>query len=100
MLHIILCKFDYVVKFLTAALHFQTLEAAQKRHDAIVYHRMLSCPDLFVFDAKYHRSCYTHFISTRNIFAAQRRHLAEAYVNVYNEATKVIFQKLQNSVLG
>ena len=98
MLHVILCTFDYVVKFLTDALHFQTLEAAQKRHDAIVCHRMLSCPDLFAFYAKYHRSCHTHFISTTNIFAAQKRHLAEANVNIYDEATKVVFQQLHNSV--
>ena len=77
-----------------------TLEAAQKRHDAIVCHRMLSCPDLFAFNAKYHRSCYTHFIYTRKIFAAQKRHLAEANVTVYDEATKVVFQAAPKFILG
>ena len=58
---------------------------------------MLSSPDMSAFDAKYHRLCYTHFIYTRNIFAAEKRHLAEANVTVYDEATKVVFQQLQNS---
>ena len=35
--------------------------------------RMLSNTDLFAMDAKYHRSCYSHYISLNNIKAASAK---------------------------
>ena len=35
--------------------------------------RMLAYPDLFAMDAKYHRSCYSHYISERNIKVAKSK---------------------------
>ena len=35
--------------------------------------RMLAYPDLFAMDAKYHRSCYSHYISERNIRVAKSK---------------------------
>lgn len=50
--------------------HEKTLRAAIERHDETVRVRMLAYPDLFAYDAKYHRSCYSTFITPRNIQAA------------------------------
>ena len=47
------------------------LAAAQERQDNKVHLRMLAHPDLLAFDAKYHRPCYSHYISKRNIAYAQ-----------------------------
>ena len=41
----------------------KVMDAAEWRKDEIVRLRMLSYPDLFAFDAKYYRSCYSHYIS-------------------------------------
>jgi hypothetical protein len=51
----------------------KVLKAASAREDGVVYQRMVAHPDLFAYDAKYHRSCYSHYISERNVNAAQRR---------------------------
>ena len=52
--------------------------------------RMLSHQDLFAFDAKFHRSCLSHYISERNIIAAvnksdQTRVTVSAHDEVFKE---------------
>lgn len=51
----------------------KVMSAAMERADSIVNLRMISHPDLFAFDAKYHRSCYAAYLSERNISAARRK---------------------------
>jgi len=46
-------------------------EAAKRRKDDTFLLRMQPYSDLFAADAKYHRSCYSHYISERNIAAAE-----------------------------
>ena len=49
------------------------LSAAEERQDQDMRARMLFHTELFADDAKYHRKCYTHYISDRNIKAAVRK---------------------------
>jgi hypothetical protein len=51
----------------------RVLDAALERNDDEIKMRMLAYPDLFAMDAKYHRSCYSHYISENNIKAAKGR---------------------------
>ena len=48
----------------------KVIEAAEKRQDEVILLRMLCHPDLFAFDGKYYRSCYSHYISDRNVEAS------------------------------
>ena len=50
--------------------HSKVLAATEDRMDEEIRMCMLCHPDLFAFDAKYHRSCYSCYISERNIRAA------------------------------
>ncbi len=45
----------------------KTLDAAIQRKDEVVESRMRLYKDLFAYDAKYHRSCYSRFIAKRNV---------------------------------
>lgn len=47
---------------------------------------MLTHQYLFVYDAKYHRSCLGHYISERNISAARNKYLSEKKLSEYEEA--------------
>ena len=49
----------------------KVLAAAEERMDEEIKMRMLCYPDLFAFDAKCYRTCYSHYISDRNIKAAR-----------------------------
>ena len=51
----------------------KVLNAALTRGDLVAQMRMLAHPDLFAFDAKYHRSCYAKYISARNVSAGKRK---------------------------
>lgn len=51
----------------------KVLAAASSRDDNVVNMRMTAHPDLFAYDAKYHRSCYAAYISERNVTAAKRK---------------------------
>lgn len=51
----------------------KVLSAALFRDDPVMQMRMLAHPDLFAFDAKYHRSCYAAYISKQNVSAAKRK---------------------------
>lgn len=60
------------------------LRAAEQRHDHRMRARMLFYTELFASDAKYHRTCYTHYISERNIRAAANK-AAKATQEVVHE---------------
>lgn len=47
---------------------------------------MLSYPDLFAYDAKYHRVCYSHYISELNIKSAQRKSGETVAKTLYDDA--------------
>lgn len=49
------------------------LDASEKRNDREMHLRILAHTDFFAKDAKYHRTCYSEYISERNINAARRR---------------------------
>ena len=70
----------------------KVLRAASAREDDVVYQRMVAHPDLFAYDAKYHRSCYSHYISERNVNAAQRRSSTES------KSEDLAFDKLVQSI--
>ena len=59
---------------------------------------MLCHPDLFAFDAKYHRSCYLHYVSERNIRAARSKNESESNFSVYDLAFKELTVELSNSI--
>lgn len=64
------------------------LSAAEQRQDHQMRGRMLFFTELFANDAKYHRTCYTHYISQRNIKAA---------VNQATKATHDITDEISQS---
>lgn len=43
------------------------LEVAKKRDDTDTISKLAGYEDLFAYDAKYHKTCYSHYISERNI---------------------------------
>jgi len=49
----------------------KVLKAAEDTNNDVVFQRMVAHPDLFAYDAKYHRTCYSHLIS---IFPLQYHH--------------------------
>jgi hypothetical protein len=51
----------------------KTLKAAIEREDFTIQNRMEFHPDLFASDAKYHKYCYSHYISERNIMTAKKK---------------------------
>ncbi|CAG9760430.1 unnamed protein product [Ceutorhynchus assimilis] len=47
------------------------IEAAKEKNDISMISKLCGFEDLFAYDAKYHKSCYTHSISRRNIQATK-----------------------------
>ena len=74
------------------------LRAASDRLDEDVHLRILSCPDLFAYDAKYHKICLAHYISDRNIAAARRRKLSEKQTNVHDKAFIKLTEEIDQTV--
>ena len=78
----------------------KVLAVAEDRMDEEIRMRMLCHPDLFAFDAKYHRSCYSHYISKRNIRAARSKNESESNFSVYDLAFKELTVELSNSIFS
>ena len=78
----------------------KVLAAAEDRMDEEIRMRMLCHPDLFAFDAKYHRNCYSHYISERNIRAARSKNESESNFSVYDLAFKELTVELSNSIFS
>lgn len=57
-----------------------------------IHMRMLLFPELFVYDAKYHRLCYSTYISERKIIAAICKSREETKDSLHDEA----FHKLKS----
>ena len=62
--------------------------------------RMLSYPDLFAYDAKYHRSCYSRYPSQRNIKADRTKAEAQKSLNDYDKAVLCLSQEIENTILS
>lgn len=78
----------------------KVLSAAEKRQDNKVRMRMLAFPDLFAYDAKYHRLCYSHYISERNIAAACRKQGEETTATLHDEAFDELKLHLEQTVFS
>jgi len=49
------------------------LRAAEDRQDHEMILIMMSYPDLFAYDAKYHKDCYNTYEGANNVKAAKRK---------------------------
>uniref|UniRef100_UPI00358F875D uncharacterized protein n=1 Tax=Myxine glutinosa TaxID=7769 RepID=UPI00358F875D len=78
----------------------KVLAAADKRQDNKIHMRMLAFPDLFAYDAKYHRLCYSHYISERNITAAIRKSGEETMGTLHDEAFDELKCYLEQTVFS
>lgn len=79
----------------------KVLDAARRREDNMVMTRMLAHEDLFAYDAKYHRSCLSMFISERNIQAAiNKADGAKKDSSVYEQAFRLIVDYIESTVLS
>lgn len=76
----------------------KVLNAAERRNDNVVHMRMLIHTDLFAYDAKYHRKCYSHYISERNILASQRKH--EGHHSAHSNSFQVLVEHIRTNVLS
>lgn len=77
--------------------HEKTLSAAIERHDETVRRRMLAYPDLFAYDAKYHRACYSAYISERNIMAAKSKFKqVQAEETPFDKGFRQLCDEIQN----
>jgi len=76
------------------------LDADKARDDETVILRMASYPDLFAFDAKYHRKCYAAFVTQRNIDAARRKQESHKPESIFEQCFKAIADELENNLLS
>ena len=74
------------------------LAAAKERMDEEIKMCMLCYPDLFAFDAKYHCTCYSHYILDRNIKAPLSKAESESNLSVYDMAFKELTVELNTSI--
>lgn len=58
------------------ATHDNIMKAARDRNDIHMISKLSGFEDLFAFDAKYHKSCYSHYISKRNINSHKNKEAA------------------------
>ena len=78
----------------------KVLTVTEERMDEEIKMRMLCYPNLFAFDAKYHRTCYSHYISDRNIKAARSKAESESNFSVYDMAFKELTLELNTSIFS
>ena len=74
-------------------------EAAEKRQDEVIRLRMLCHPDLFVFDGKYHRSCYSNYISDMNVEASGNK-MQEQPLSTHDKAFHKLAHEIEQTVLS
>jgi hypothetical protein len=77
----------------------KVLAAAEERLDDVIHMRMVNHPDLFAFDAKYHRSCYSHYISERNIAAARKKSSTERSTDMFDQAFNDLTKQIDHMLL-
>ena len=78
----------------------KVLSAASSRGDDTVKPRLIAHQDLFAYDAKYYRSCYSTYISDRNIKAARRKKASDTMNGISDKAFRDIVDDLERSVLS
>lgn len=83
-----------------ASTHDCMLRAAVERLDEQMRQRMLAHPDLFAFDASYHRSCYAEYISKRNIQAAKTRTEREQLETPFQKGFKQFCEELEGNIFS
>lgn len=76
------------------------IEAALERQDNEIHMRMLSHPDLFAYDARYHRSCYSCYVSDRNIKAVQSKAAAHRSMSEFDKAFLSLGKEIEKTVLS
>ena len=78
----------------------RVLNAAIERNDEAIKMRMLAYPDLFAMDAKYHRSCYSHYISENNIQAAKAKMNRAPEHQADDPAFNHLCQEIESTILS
>ena len=82
----------------------KVLDVAVSRHDDAIRWCMLFYPDLFAFDAKHHRSCYSHYkyrnISKRNIQAVSVTAQQEPDISIFEKAFHKLAEDIAQTVLS
>ena len=83
-----------------ASTRERILAACLERQDDTIHMRMLSYPDLFAYDAKYHRSCYSRYVSPRNVKAERTKAESEKSLNDYDKAFLCLSEEIENTILS
>ena len=83
-----------------ASTRERILAACLERQDDTIHMRMLSYPDLFAYDAKYHRSCYSRYVSPRNVKAERTMAESEKSLNDYDKAFLCLREEIENTILS
>ena len=79
----------------------KVLHTAEERQDEVVHSRMLNHPDLFAFDAKYHRNCYSIYITKHSVEAAKRKISAcPIDESSYDKAFKCITEYINSFIIS
>jgi len=76
------------------------IKAALDRKDDEIHMRMLSHPDLFAYDAKYRRSCYSRCVSDRNIKADQSKAEAQTSLSDVDKAVLRLGDEIEKTALS
>ena len=78
----------------------RVLDAAEQRQDHEMRLRMISHPDLFAYDGKYHRSCYGHYITEGNIRAAKEKADVAKSETVHEKSPKQLCKEMETTVFS
>ena len=84
-----------------ASTRERIMSAAVERLDDIIKMRMLSYQDLFAFDAKYQRLCYSRYVTPRNIKADRTKaETKKKSLDDYDKAVLCLSQEIENTTLS
>jgi hypothetical protein len=78
----------------------KVLHAASERKDEVVFLQMINHEDLFAVEAKYHRSCYSAYISQRNISAAKHKVSPSNFESTYDKVFKEVLTEIEMTILS
>lgn len=73
------------------------LSAAAAQQDRTLHHRIFAHTDIVEYDAKCHRSSFSHSISGRNITLAQSKATGALEESCYDKAVGVVVTNLQKN---
>ena len=83
-----------------ASTRERIIAACLERQDDNIHMRMLSYPDLFAYDAKHHRSCYSSYVSPRNVKADRTKAESEKSLNDYDKAFLCLSGEIETTILS